>query len=359
MPSAAAKAAKRLVQQATAGAIRRGHLGIYDLINAKLRAAREGLAGREDLLQYDKIRRALDAKVEELTKALQDPSVADRACMVDGVHKLLRACIPLYDALNKDRSLKEACDALDDAERTLDRVADEDAEYKEYRKLHGGWVTIHGKRKKLNAKDFAKWQAANKQSNRNFTENPYKYTAQTTEEHVDAFKSKQKAKKREGDRLKRHTKKAKTEDDAPTPPNLEMRVMPDESKKYRPRTSIFQYGPKGKKNCWTTKEAAMELLALCEANRPAGRGREAKQAALTQEGRAPGVHPHRGHGYRARLMPKKKTHVVLKAPGGGFVFDTAAAAGDAIEKYEKAGSPTKPSDPMYDTLVHHVERRKQ
>ena len=57
-------------------------------------------------------------------------------------------------------------------------------------------------------------------------------------------------------------------------------------------------------------------------------------------------------------MPKKKTVVTLAAPGGGYLFDTAAAAGKAIEKYEKAGSPTKKSDPLYDTLVYSVERRK-
>ena len=52
------------------------------------------------------------------------------------------------------------------------------------------------------------------------------------------------------------------------------------------------------------------------------------------------------------MKPKKNTHVTLAAPGGGSVFDTAAAAGEAIKKWEKAGSPTKKSHP----LVKYVNR---
>ena len=43
---------------------------------------------------------------------------------------------------------------------------------------------------------------------------------------------------------------------------------------------------------------------------------------------------------------------MLAAPGGGYLFDTAKAAGKAIEKYEKAGSPTDKSHP----LVKYVYR---
>ena len=101
----------------------------------------------------------------------------------------------------------------------------------------------------------------------------------------------------------------------------------------------------------------MELVALCLANRPEGTTREEQQAARAQKGYSHCVAPYRG-GSKATITPKKRTRVTLKAPGGGFKFGTAAAAGKAIKKYEDAGSPTKPSDPLYDTLVYSVYRRK-
>ena len=99
----------------------------------------------------------------------------------------------------------------------------------------------------------------------------------------------------------------------------------------------------------------MALAARCEANRPAGTTRAEQQAARAQKGYAHGVAHDRG-GFRAEVSPKKGVRVTLAAPGG-YLFDTAKAAGKAIEKYEKAGSPTKPSDPMYDTLVYLVQRK--
>ena len=141
MPSAAGQAAKKLVDGAIGGVVRRGHLGIYQKLKEALEAARERLAGREELLQFDTIRQALDAKVEELTAALRDPSVADHVAISEGVYKLLRDCQPLYLALSDGLSVKEACDALDAAGATLDGYADQDAAYKEYRKLNGGWVS--------------------------------------------------------------------------------------------------------------------------------------------------------------------------------------------------------------------------
>ena len=95
----------------------------------------------------------------------------------------------------------------------------------------------------------------------------------------------------------------------------------------------------------------MELAAKCLANRPAGTTRAEQQAARAQKGFPRGVTPE-GRGYKAQLSPKKRTFVVLAAPGGGGVFDTAAAAGKAIKKYEKAGSPTDKSHP----LVKYVYR---
>ncbi|CAH0378196.1 unnamed protein product [Pelagomonas calceolata] len=354
----ARKKAQAVVSKASLGAIRRGHLGIYQKLQKALQAARERLAGRKELLQFDEIRRALDAKIEELTAALQDPSVADPVAISEGVYKLLRACQPLYLALNDGLSLEQACDALDDAERTLDDFADQDEKYKKHRKLNGGWVRQNGKWVKLNAKEFAAWQKEKKESNRKFEESPYSVTTQTTEKHDTVFVEQKRKDKKRSDKYARRTKKAKTEDNEPTPPNLVMRAMADGTKKYNVTRHLFKFAPAGVRNFFRPREEAMALAARCEANRPAGTTRAEQQAALAQEGRAPGVHPHRGHGYRARLMPKKKTYVTLKAPGGGFVFDTAAAAAEAIEKYEKAGSPTKPSDPLYDTLVDSVQRRK-
>ena len=98
----------------------------------------------------------------------------------------------------------------------------------------------------------------------------------------------------------------------------------------------------------------MELAAKCLANRPAGATLEEQRAARAEEGRAPGVTPHRG-GYKAQVSPKKNMRVTLAAPGGGYLFDTSKAAGKAIEKYEKAGSPTNKSHP----LVHNVSRARK
>ena len=352
--------AKELVDKAREGAIRRGHLGLYKKLQKHLHAARERLAGREDLLQFDEIRRALDAKVEELTAALQDPSVADHVAISEGVYNLLNACQPLYLALNDGLSLEQACDALDAAGAVLDDFADQDAAYKKYRKLNGGWVAVGGrtnKRVKLNAKAFAKWQTEKKQTHQNFKQNPYQHTAQTTEKHIDAVFDRQKEVKRRGDRVKRRTKKARVEEEEPTPSMLRMRVTAGDTKKYIVNPPLFKWAPAGTKNRYRTKDEAMELAAKCLANRPAGRGREAKQAARAQKGLPDGVYRN-GSGFTAKVKPKKRTQVTLAAPGGGSMFDTAAAAGDAIEKYEKAGSPTKPSDPMYDTLVHLVVQRK-
>ena len=101
----------------------------------------------------------------------------------------------------------------------------------------------------------------------------------------------------------------------------------------------------------------MELAGKCLANRPAGTTRMEQQAARAQKGYSRGV-TSEGDGSKAMVTPKKRTRVTLKAPGGGFKFGTAAAAAKAIKDYEDAGSPTKKSDPLYDTLVYSVERRK-
>jgi len=348
----ARKAAQDLVGKARNGAIYHGHLGLYKKLQKDLLAARERLAGREDLLQFDAIRQALDAKVEELTAALQDPSVADHVAISEGVYNLLNACQPLYLALSDGLSVKEACDALDEAEATLDDFADQDEAYKKHRRLNGGWVRDHGKWVKLNAKDFAKWQEKFKKAERRMKENPYKRTHQTTKAHTKAFSSEQKTTKRKGDRTRRRMKKARTEEDEPTPPGLEMRVMADMSKKYRVRSYLAKYAPKGYSNPSTTKKKAMKLAALCEANRPAGMGRKAKQAARAEKGWPDGVNPQGPHGFQAEARPRKGVRVVLAAPGGGYLFDSAKAAGKAIEKYEKAGSPTDKSHP----LVKYVYR---
>ena len=352
----ARKKAQDLLNIASEGVVRCGHLGIYRKIEQDLRVARDELAGREELLRFDEIRRALDAKIEELTKALQDPSVADHVAIGEGVYKLLRGCQPLYLALSQGLSVKEACDALDAAGATLDGFADEDAAYHEYRRLNGGTVRIGGRRVKLNATKFAAWQKKNKESKRKFEQDPYKHTAQTTEQHGKAVSNLQKKQKNESRATRRRTKKICTEDE-PTPPNLRMRVTAGNKVKYCVKDHLYKYAPAGYSNGFTTKKKALALAALCEANRPAGMGREAKQAARAEEGRAPGVTPFRGR-FKAFLNVAKNTYVTLAAPGGGFLFDTAAAAGKAIKKWEKAGSPTKPSDPLYDTLVDSVQRRK-
>ena len=77
------------------------------------------------------------------------------------------------------------------------------------------------------------------------------------------------------------------------------------------------------------------------------RGDDARGTAhvRAQKGLPDGVYRN-GSGFTAKVKPKKRTQVTLAAPGGGSMFDTAAAAGDAIEKYEKAGSPTTQSHPL-------------
>ena len=351
------KAAQNVLDKAREGVIRVGHLGIYEKLQKDLHAARERLAGREELLRFDEIRRALDAKIEELTAVLQDPSVADHVAISEGVYKLLLGCEPLYLALSEGCSVKEACDALDSAGAVLDGFADEDAAYKEYRRLNGGWIRDHGKWVKLNAKDFAKRQAALKKSNENFAKNPYKDTKQTTAGHEVAFRKERKTKKKHGDATLRKTKKARVDDDEPTPSNLSMRVRDGNKVRYCVQSNIFEYAPEGYSNGYTTKKKAMELAELCLANRPAGRTLKEMQAARAQKGVPRGVHPQDG-AYKALVRPKKRLRVMLAAPGGGYLFDTAKAAGKAIKKYEDAGSPTKPSDPLYDTLVYSVYRRK-
>jgi hypothetical protein len=354
MPSAAGQAAKKLVDGAIGGVVRRGHLGIYQKLKEALEAARERLAGREELLQFDTIRQALDAKVEELTAALRDPSVADHVAISEGVYELLNACQPLYLAINDGLSVKDACDALNEAYATLDHFADEDAAYDKYRKLNGGWIRDHGKWVKLNAKEFATWQEKNNKSKQNFKQNPYKDTKQTTAGHEVAFRKERKTKKKHGDATHRKTKKARRDDDEPTPPGLDMRVTGSKgakSKKYCVTVRLFEYAPKKTSNPYTTKEKAMELAELCLANRPAGRTRVEQQAARAQKGLKHGVVPRDG-GFKVFLSPKKKTNVTLAAPGGGSLFDTAAAAAKAIKKYEDAGSPTNKTHP----LVHLVYR---
>ena len=353
----ARKAAQDLVDKARNGAIDLGHLGIYRKLQKNLHAARERLAGREELLQFDKIRRALDAKVEELTAALQDPSVPDHVAISEGVYKLLRKCQPIYLALNDGLSVKEACDALDDAERTLDDFADQDEKYKKHRKLNGGTVRIDGKLVKLNAKKFAAWQAAWRESVRRHKENPYAFTNQTTEAQIDAFNSKQKTNQLRTRRYALRAKRAREEDEEPPPPpppNLRMRVivtLAGNKVKYCVKAHLYKYAPAGYSNGYTTKKKALALAALCEANRPAGTTREEVRDARAQKGLPDGVTPHQG-GYKAQVTPKKNTHVRLAAPDGGSVFDTAEAAAKAIKDYEDAGSPTTKSHP----LVKYVNR---
>ena len=343
------KAAQALVSKASLGVIRIGHLGIYEKLQKDLHAARERLAGREELLQFDEIRRALDAKIEELTAVLQDPSVADHVAICEGVYKLLRECQPLYLALSEGLSVKDACDALDAAGAVLDGFADEDAAYKEYRRLKGGWVRDPntGKRVKLNAKAFAKWQAAQQQALKNFADHPYEYTAQTPEAHIKAVSSDQKKTKRRHARERAQTKRARLEE-PPLPKELVMRVTGSKgakSKKYCVQSSIFVHAPKGSSNGWKTKEKAMELAELCLANRPAGTTREEMQAARAQKGLPHGVYPFKGR-FRVNLRVKKRFLVTLEAPGGGCFFASAKAAGEAIKKYKKAGSPTIKSHPL-------------
>ena len=133
-----------------------------------------------------------------------------------------------------------------------------------------------------------------------------------------------------------------------------MRVRPNKTKAYTVLPKLFNYAPAGASNHYRTMEAAMELAALCEANRPAGMGREAKQAARARKGLPDGVYPFRGR-FEVVLYPTKYLRVTLAAPGGGYLFDTSKAAGKAIEKYEKAGSPTNKSHP----LVRKVSRTRK
>ena len=144
------------------------------------------------------------------------------------------------------------------------------------------------------------------------------------------------------------------------PPGLQMRVMGRKgakSTKYRVLSYLAEYAPEGYSNGYTTKEKAMELAASCVANRPAG-STPAEKAAARAKKYPSGVVPYKTGGFMARVKGAKKLEVTLKGPGGDGVFDTAAAAGKAIKKYEDAGKPTKKSDPLYDTLVHHVQRCK-
>ena len=351
--------ARQLLHAAREGVVKHGHQKIYGVID-KLRAAAARLDGRqrrEVLFKCNEICQALDEKVEAFVTGVRDPSLDDRTAIYEGVYNLLSDCQPIYLALKSKGSLTEACDAFDEAKATLERIADEDEEYKKYRELNGGWVTIRGKRVKLDAKAFAKWQAEKKKGKRKFEEDPYGRTAQTTEAHIDAVFSEQKTNQRRDARQRARTKKARVEEDEPTPPGLEMTVRANNEKKYRVRSYLFKYAPEGYSNGDTTKEKAMQLLAECLANRPKGKSREEMHAARAQKGLPDGVHP-LDRGYKARLVPKKKTVVTLAAPGGGFTFGTAAAAGKAIKKYEDAGSPTKPSHPLYDTLVYSVFHRK-
>ena len=184
-----------------------------------------------------------------------------------------------------------------------------------------------------------------------FKKTPYTRSHQTTDKHVGAFNSRQKTTKRRMHRYARRTKRALAEEEEPTPPELEMRVTTE--KKYCVTKQLFKYASKGTSNPYTTKEAAMELAAKCVANRPAG-----ISSVRAQKGYPRGVYDaRRGPGYRAQVSPKN-TVVTLAAPGGGCIFASAKAAGEAVKNYEKAGSPTKKSDPLYDTLVHHVQRCK-
>ena len=344
------------MERAKGGVIRNGHQGIYDVIE-RLRASAaklDGAARRKVLFKCSEVCQALDAKVEAFVSGVQDPSVEDRAAIYEGVYNLLRDCLPFYHALKSEGSLTEACDEFNAAEATLARVADADEAYGEYRKLHGGTVCdAHtGKYVKLNAKEFAKWQATLKKANEKFAKSPYEHTNQTTDKDEKAFSKKTKREKNLSDKYTRRTKKARKEQNAPTPRELQMKVMAGGEKKYRVSYHIYRFAPAGSSNPYTTMEAAMELAALCLANRPAGMGREAKQAARAQKGLPDGVSPE-GGGFQVQLMPKKKTVVKLAAPGGGFVFGTAAAASKAIKDYEDAGSPTEESH----SLVFSVYRK--
>ena len=340
--------ARQIVHNAREGVVYHGHQGIYDVID-KVRAAAAKLDGaerRKVLFKCSEICKELDAKVEAFVSGVQDPSVEDHAAIFEGVYNLLRDCQPIYHALKSKGSGTEAFDEFNAAEATLARLADEDEAYGEHRRLNGGLVrdTHTGNFVRLNAKDFATWQEKNKKSKRKFEENPYTHTNQTPEAHIKAFSSEQKRQKRKKRRYALQTKEACVEE-PPPPKELVMRVTGGKTKKYYVQAHLFQYAPKGMKNRGTTKEAAMELAALCEANRPAGMGREAKQDAHAQKGYPRGV-TSEGDGYTARVSPKKKVRVTLAAPGGGCIFASAKAAGEAIEKYEKAGSPTDESDPL-------------
>ena len=78
--------AKQLVHVARNGVINNGHLRIYEVID-KLRVAAARLDGakrREVLFKCDEIRKALDANMEEFVAGVRDPTVEDRAAIVDG-----------------------------------------------------------------------------------------------------------------------------------------------------------------------------------------------------------------------------------------------------------------------------------
>ena len=367
MPQPERTAARVLKNNAENGVIRCGHQGLYGVVD-RLRAAAARLDGakrREVLFKCDEIRKALDANMEEFVAGVRDPTVEDRAAIVDGIYNLLADCRPLYLALKSDRSVQEARDAFDEAEATLDRFTDEDEEYKEYRELNGGWVALGNRRGKvkLDAEAFAAWQAENKRRNERFEQNPYSRTAQTTSDDVKLFKKRQKQSAKTNAAVVRRTKRARDEDEdeeEATPPELEMRVLGGkgcETKKYRVMPSIYKFAPAGSSNPYTTKEKAMELAASCVANRPAGTT-PAEKADARAKKYPSGVFPIETGGFMAKIKGAKKLQVTLKGPGGDAVFDTAAAAGKAIKKYEDASKPTKKSDPLYDTLVYLTYRRQ-
>lgn len=344
--------AHRLVSNAREGIIKYGHLGLNKVIERKLLDARAQLDGREDFLKCHEIRQALSANIETFAAAARDPSVEYQAAMVEGVNELLQKCVPLYHTLISNQSLAKACDAIKAAEAALDAWADEDEDYKKQQELNGGYIrNKYGKRVKLNAKDLAAWQADNKRGFMNYQKNPYGNSDQTTAEHDKAFIEGMKKNKKKSNAFKKRTRKTRDDDEEPTPPELRMAVKRDGMKKYNLYPNLFRFAPTGTTNCLRTKEAAMELAALCVARRPAGSTLKEKRAKNEQKGIRPGVVPMRD-GFIARVMPKNKTVVTLAAPGGGYLFVSADKAGDAMDKWEKKGKPCVKSDP----LVHGVRR---
>ena len=102
MPQPERTAARVLKNNAENGVIRCGHQGLYGVVD-RLRAAAARLDGakrREVLFKCDEIRKALDANMEEFVAGVRDPTVEDRAAIVDGIYNLLADCRPLYLALH-------------------------------------------------------------------------------------------------------------------------------------------------------------------------------------------------------------------------------------------------------------------